>query len=169
MSLMPASAEIIDLPIVDLSRFTGSGQERAAFLADLRRILHRSWVFLSQRSRRCPQSIADVISASKRFFALPLKDKLAIEMANSPRFRGYTPPGGEYTRGERDWREQLDTNTEAEAAAITPDSPPWKRLIGPNQWPASQPELKPLLLKYQAEATRVSIEVLSDLGGLGPG
>jgi len=103
---------------------------------------------------------SEVLAVSKRFFALPKEEKLAIEMVNSPHFRGYTRPGWEYTRGERDWREQLDINTEAEADALAPNAPPWKRLIGPNQWPASLPGLKPLLLRYQAEATRVAIEVL---------
>ena len=108
-----------------------------------------------------PHSLIDeVLAATKRFFALPIEDKLAIEMANSPHFRGYTRPGWEYTRGARDWREQLDINTEAEAAPADEDAPAWRRLIGPNQWPARQPELKPLLLAYQAEATRVAIEVL---------
>jgi isopenicillin N synthase-like dioxygenase len=157
---MPASAGPIDLPKVDLAGFYASAQDRAAFLADLRRILHEhGFFYLTGHGVAC-SLIADAIRASKGFFALPQEEKLTIEMANSPHFRGYTPPGGEYTRGQRDWREQIDINTEAEAVAITPNTPPWKRLIGPNQWPAAQPELKPLLLKYQAEATRVAIEVL---------
>ena len=155
---MPASAG--HLPKVDLSGFYASGRHRAAFLADLRRILHEHGFFYLTGHGVASSLIADALRASRRFFALPQDEKLAIEMVHSPHFRGYTPPGGEYTRGQRDWREQIDINTEAEAVAITPDTPPWKRLIGPNQWPASQPELKPLLLKYQAEATRVAIEVL---------
>ena len=154
------SAGIINLPEVDLSGFHASGRDRAAFLADLRQILHDHGFFYLTGHGVAPSLIADVLHASKRFFTLPQEEKLAIEMVRSPHFRGYTPPGGEYTRGQRDWREQIDINTEAEPVAITPDTPPWKRLIGPNQWPASQPELKPLLLAYQAEATRVAIAVL---------
>ena len=157
---MRASAGTIDLPKVALSGFHASGQDRAAFLADLRRILHDYGFFYLTGHGVSTGLIADVISTSKQFFALPQEEKLAIEIVNSPHFRGYTPPGGEYTRGERDWREQVDINTESEAVAITPATPPWKRLIGPNQWPVSQPKLRPLLLRYQAEATRVAIEVL---------
>lgn len=157
---MRASAGTIDLPKVDLSGCHASGHDRAAFLADLRRILHDHGFFYLTGHGVDFDLIADVIRASKQFFALPLEEKLAIEMVHSPHFRGYTPSGGEYTRGQRDWREQIDINTEADAVAITPTTPSWKRLIGPNQWPASQPELKPLLLKYQAEATRVAIDVL---------
>ncbi len=160
MTSMPDHAGAADLPTVDLSGFDDSGRERAVFLADLRRILHEHGFFYLTGHGVSPALISDVLRASKQFFALPREQKLAIEMANSPHFRGYTPPGGEYTRGEPDWREQLDINTEAEAVPVAPGAPPWKRLIGPNQWPASQPELKPLLLTYQAEATRVAIQVL---------
>ena len=157
---MRASAGTIDLPKVDLSGFHASGQDRATFLADLRRILHDHGFFYLTGHRVDANLIEDVVNTSKQFFALPQEEKLAIEMAHSPHFRGYTRSGGEYTRGERDWREQMDINTEAEAVAIAANTPPWKRLIGPNQWPVSQPKLRPLLLRYQAEATRVAIEVL---------
>ena len=101
-----------------------------------------------------------MIAVSKRFFALPLEEKLKIEMVKSPHFRGYNRAGYERTRGQQDWREQLDVNTEGEPVALGPDTPAWKRLLGPNQWPEALPELKPLLLAYQAEVTRIGIEVL---------
>jgi len=111
-----------------------------------------------------PELIADVFAAAKRFFVLPEKDKLEIEMVNSPHFRGYNRAGLEHTRGKQDWREQIDVNTESEAVELTADTPAWKRLIGPNQWPSALPELKPLLLRYQAEVTRVGIDVLKAIG-----
>lgn len=150
----------IALPIVDLSRFAASDQDRATFLDGLRRILHDHGFFYLRGHGVDPKLIADTVALSKRFFALPEEEKLAIEMVHSPHFRGYTRPGWEYTRGERDWREQIDVNTEGLAEEIGPETPAWKRLHGPNQWPASLPELKPTLLAYQAEVTRVGIEVL---------
>jgi isopenicillin N synthase-like dioxygenase len=133
---------------------------RPRALAELRAILHDYGFFYLTGHGVSPSLTQAALAGAKRFFALPLKEKLDIEMVKSPYFRGYNRPGYERTRGERDWREQLDINTEAEAAAIGPETPAWKRLIGPNQWPASLPDLKPLLLSYQAEATRVAIEVL---------
>ncbi len=150
----------IDLPIVDLARFAAAGAERDAFLADLRRILHDHGFFYLSGHGVPPELIADTLALSKRFFALPEADKLEIEMINSPHFRGYTRVGREYTRGARDWREQIDVNTEGKAVEIGPDTPAWKRLLGPNQWPSALPELKPTLLAYQAEVTRVGISVL---------
>jgi len=108
-----------------------------------------------------PALIEEVLALSRRFFALAEKDKLAIEMVNSPHFRGYNRAGFERTRGKPDWREQLDVASEREPLPWTPNSPPWARLQGPNQWPDGLPELKPALLRYQAEVTTLAIRVLS--------
>jgi isopenicillin N synthase-like dioxygenase len=156
-SLIPAAAS---LPTLDLSRYYGSSEGRAAFVAELRHVLHAPGFFYLTGHGVDPKLIEDVVSTAKRFFALPLEEKLAIEMVKSPHFRGYNRAGQERTRGEQDWREQLDINTEGEAAEIGPDTPPWKRLQGPNQWPAALPELRPRLLAYQAEVTRIGIDIL---------
>lgn len=148
------------LPTVDLSRFHGSPDERAAFVANLREILHDHGFFYLTGHGVGQTLIDDVVATAKRFFALPLEEKLKIEMVHSRHFRGYNRAGQERTRGEQDWREQLDINTEGTAVEIGPDTPPWKRLLGPNQWPEALPELKPLLLSYQAEVTRVGIDIL---------
>ena len=104
--------------------------------------------------------IQDVLKVSRRFFALPEKDKLAIEMVNSPHFRGYNRAGFEHTRGKPDWREQVDIGPERPALPFDREAPPWDRLQGPNQWPAAFPEFKPTLLAYQDETTALAIKVL---------
>lgn len=80
-------------------------------------------------------------------------------MIRSPHFRGHTGPGREYTRGEPDWREQLDINTEAEAIPSRALVHPRQRPIGPNLWPEAMPEFRPTPLACRAEATRLGIEV----------
>jgi isopenicillin N synthase-like dioxygenase len=157
---MTIHSGVIDLPIVDLSRFTAGGETRVRFLAELRRVLHDHGFFYLTGHGVDPALIADTLAASKRFFALPESEKLEIEMVKSPHFRGYTRAGREFTRGRQDWREQVDINTEGAAEVLGPDTPAWKRLLGPNQWPASQPNLRTILLAYQAEVTRVGIDVL---------
>ncbi len=148
------------LPTLDISRFYGKTEEREALIAELRKVLYDHGFFYLKGHGVSPTLIEDVVSTAKHFFALPLDEKLKIEMVKSPHFRGYNRAGQERTRGEQDWREQLDINTEGTPVEIGPDTPAWKRLLGPNQWPAALPELKPLLLEYQAEVTRVGIDVL---------
>ncbi|SCX22490.1 2-oxoglutarate-dependent ethylene/succinate-forming enzyme [Agrobacterium sp. DSM 25558] len=161
---MSIHTSAVQLPILDLLRFNASPESRTEFVADLRRVLHDHGFFYLVGHGVPPELIADVFAAAKRFFALPEKDKLEIEMVNSPHFRGYNRAGLEHTRGKQDWREQIDVNTESEAVELAADTPAWKRLIGPNQWPSALPELKPLLLRYQAEVTRVSIDILKAIG-----
>jgi isopenicillin N synthase-like dioxygenase len=55
-----------------------------------------------------PALLDGLMSSAKRFFALPESDKLAVDMVNSPDFRGYTRLAWERTRGQQDWREQID-------------------------------------------------------------
>ncbi|MFF4687806.1 2-oxoglutarate and iron-dependent oxygenase domain-containing protein [Streptomyces sp. NPDC001307] len=81
----------------------------------------------------------EVLSAARRFFALPEKQRLEIENIKSPQFRGYTRTGTEYTAGGADWREQIDIGPERPALETGPGDPDYLRLIGPNQWPSALP------------------------------
>lgn len=157
MSVADAGA---GLPTLDFSQFRGPPPVRQVFLAALREALHEHGFFYLTGHGVDPDLIGEVTAAARRFFALPIADKLAIEMVKSPHFRGYTRAGRERTRGEPDWREQLDINTESAPAKLAAGAPAWRRLQGPNQWPDALPELKPLLLAYQAAVTRLGVELL---------
>ena len=148
------------LPILDLSQFDGNPETREAFLSDLRLAARTVGFFYLTGHGVAPGLISNVLSDARRFFELPDQDKLAIDMVNSPHFRGYTRVGREITRGRQDWREQLDINAERPALPRTPDTPAWTRLQGPNQWPAALPELKTTLLQWQQELTAVAIKLL---------
>ena len=64
--------------------------------------------------------IRDTLGIARRFFDLREGEKRAIEMVHSRHFRGYTRPGREFTRGEPDWREQLDVG--GERPALPPEA-----------------------------------------------
>jgi isopenicillin N synthase-like dioxygenase len=157
---MPSLPAPYDLPLLDFSRFDKGLAERRAFLGDLRAAARDVGFFYLTGHGVADSLIDEVLSLSRRFFALPEKDKLAIEMVNSPHFRGYTRPGWERTKGKPDWREQIDVAAEEEALPRTPNQAAWERLRGPNQWPAALPDLRPALLRYQAETTAVAIRLL---------
>ena len=115
-----------------------------------------------------PELDAAVMRAAGEFFALPEAEKRALAIANSPHFRGYTVLGGERTKGVSDWREQLDVGPEEPAAVVTRADPPWRRLRGPNQWPASLPAMQPIVLDWMRAMDRVGLAVLRALAlGLG--
>jgi len=148
------------LPTLDIARLAGSPAERAAMAAELRGILHEHGFFYLSGHGVDPALIADALAVSKRFFALPEADKMEIAMTRSRQFRGYSRAGAELTGGQPDWREQVDFDCEEEALPIGPDTPAWKRTIGPNQWPSALPELRDIISRYQDEVTRVGCNVL---------
>jgi len=157
---VPPYPDAATLPFVDISLLHGTLAERAGMASELREILHRFGFFYLRGHGVDPALCAAALSISKRFFALPEADKLAICMTKSRHFRGYCRAGLELTAGAPDWREQVDFDREEAAMPIVPGSPIWQRVIGPNQWPDALPEMKQIILAYQSEVTRVGIDVL---------
>jgi isopenicillin N synthase-like dioxygenase len=157
---MSASEKISKVPTLDLSRADAGAAERAAFLSDLRNAARDVGFFYLVGHGIDEDQLDQIRQLGRSFFALPVEDKLAIEMVNSPHFRGYNRAGFEHTRGKPDWREQLDIGAERPALSSDGTAPPWARLQGPNQWPAALPAFRPALLAYQEKTTDLAIRVL---------
>ena len=142
----------MELPVLDL--------RHPRFVADLRAAA-RDVGFFYLVGHGVPDALAEALfAASGRFFSLPETQKRAIQMANSPHFRGYTRLGDERTGGRTDWREQIDFGLEVPALALAPGDPPWRRLQGPNQWPLDVPELRPLVLQWHEALHTVAMRLL---------
>lgn len=148
------------LPILDIGRFERGGDERTAFLTELREAARGPGFFYLTGHGISPELIGGLRRLAKQFFALPEPDKLSIAMVNSPHFRGYNRAGLEHTRGKPDWREQIDIGPERQIARHAADAPAWTRLQGPNQWPDALPALRPVALEYQQAVTSLAIRVL---------
>jgi isopenicillin N synthase-like dioxygenase len=149
----------LSLPVLDLGDLDHGPAARAEFYTSLRSAA-RDVGFFYLVGHGIDRDLAEEVQAvSRRFFALPDADKLAIEMVKSPHFRGYNRVGREHTRGKPDWREQVDIGAERPPLPDDADAP-WLRLQGPNQWPEALPELRPALLRWQAEVTSLLIRLL---------
>jgi len=147
------------LPTLSLQAGLSSPAARADLLQELRETA-RELGFFYLADHGVPQElIGNVLALTRQFFSLPEKDKLEIQMLNSPYFRGYNRAGLEHTRGKPDWREQVDIGPEQKALDITAQASPWQRLIGPNQWPNALPELRPVILEYLGAVTRLAIQI----------
>lgn len=147
------------LPVLDLRDFDAPAT-RPAFLQALREAA-REVGFFYLVGHGLPQwQMQELFDLSRAFFALPEADKLAIQMANSRHFRGYTRLGDERTRGHVDWREQVDIGLEVPALEVQPDDPPWRRLQGPNQWPHALPSFRAAFLGWHDAAGAVARRLL---------
>jgi isopenicillin N synthase-like dioxygenase len=140
---------VTTLPVVDLS--ADSDRLRQG----LREAAHEVGFFYLTGHGVSQALVARVLDAARRLFALPDADKDAIAMVRSRHFRGYTRLGGELTRGEVDWREQIDVGPERPPIG-GPGRPDYRWLQGPNQWPAALPELPALIAEWDAALSEVS-------------
>ncbi|WP_161985818.1 isopenicillin N synthase family dioxygenase [Ewingella americana] len=152
--------KVSNIPLIDFAQFAEPGQSREAFLSQLRSAARDIGFFYLKGHGIDKQLLSDVQQASRAFFALPDEQKLAVGMINSPHFRGYNRAASEITRGQPDWREQFDLGAERQPLPLEAKTPGWARLQGPNQWPESLPELRPLLLRWQQEMTHMSLRLL---------
>jgi len=151
---------INEVPLLDLSEFDAGEAPRTKFLRELGAAAHDVGFFYLTGHGIAPQIQRDVLELARRFFALPMADKLAVEMVRSAHFRGYNRVAWERTQGQPDWREQIDIGAERPALERTADGPAWARLQGPNQWPTALPELRNVMLRWQDAALGVLSRVL---------
>jgi isopenicillin N synthase-like dioxygenase len=133
------------IPTLDLAPFRAQPGSRAAraFVERLRTVCHEHGFFFLTGHGVDMAASTSLQVLSRRFFALPEAERMAIANVNSPQFRGYTPVGHEYTRSLPDRREELDVGRELPPPARLPDQPAWTRLRGPNLWPDALPKLRP--------------------------
>ncbi len=139
-----------DLPILDLSPFLRDPEsvQGIRFVDAFRAACHGpGFCYLVGHGVAEPLN-ERVMTATRRFFALPEADRRAIAIGNSPHFRGYTLLGDERARGRQDWRDQIDIGPEEPPLALSEGDPPWLRLRGPNQWPAALPELRETVIEW---------------------
>jgi isopenicillin N synthase-like dioxygenase len=145
------------LPILDISELDGSETAAAAFRTKLREVTHEVGFFYLV-GHGIPQELIDqVLDLSRKFFALPEDDKLAIENVHSPQFRGYTRTGKELTNGEIDWREQIDIGEERDTVAGNENF--W-RLEGPNLWPTALPELEVAITEWRSQLSALALRLM---------
>jgi isopenicillin N synthase-like dioxygenase len=141
------------LPVVDLQAAPGQLRDR------LREAAHEVGFFYLT-GHDVPAALSGkVLEAARGLFALSPADKDAIAMVRSPHFRGYTRLGGELTRGEVDWREQIDIGPQRPPIG-GPGKPDYLWLQGPNQWPAALPELPGIIDEWDAALSGVARTLL---------
>jgi isopenicillin N synthase-like dioxygenase len=150
---MMSVGDVTALPVVDLRAAPGQ-------LRDSLREAAHGVGFFYLTGHGVPATLSGrVLEAARGLFALPPADKDAIAMVRSPHFRGYTRLGGELTRGEVDWREQIDIGPQRPPIG-GPGKPDYLWLQGPNQWPAALPELPGIVDEWDAALSGVARTLL---------
>jgi isopenicillin N synthase-like dioxygenase len=168
----PADA-FTTIPVVDLSAWHGSAEDRNALADEVRAICHDVG-FFHLVGHGVPERFSGAyFDGLQRFFALPEATKARIDKAHSRHFRGWERVGAELTNNRPDHREQLDVSTEHPARPADVE-PPYLRLDGPNQWLPDEvlPGFRPLLVEFFERLGTVADELMAVLAvglGLEPG
>jgi isopenicillin N synthase-like dioxygenase len=150
---MVSVGSVTALPVVDLRAEVGRLRD------DLREAAHEVG-FCYLTGHEVPDELTRrVLHVARRLFELPQADKDAVAMVRSPHFRGYTRLGGELTRGQVDWREQIDIGPERPPIG-GPGKPDYLWLQGPNQWPAALPVLPGIIAEWDAALSSVARSLL---------
>ncbi len=146
------------IPVIDLRDSEHGPKARAGFLNRLRAAVHDIGFF--QLTGHGVTGAAELLDLTRRLFSLPESEHAALDVLNSPHFRGYSAMGRERTRGVPDQRRQLDIGPERPARSPGPGEPAYQWLVGPNQWPAALPELRPAVLAWMDRLTSLSHRML---------
>ncbi len=160
----------MEIPVVDLSAAARSPLSRRAFAERLVELGHRVG-FVVLVGHGAEPSLATVLDAAERFFALPIDEKEFIAKHRSRWFRGWEPVGSERTQNQPDLREQLDVWTPwPPRPNLQSGEAAYLRLLGPNQWPreAALPGFRAEVERWMAKMAHIADELLECFGlGLG--
>ncbi|HET7798697.1 MAG TPA: 2-oxoglutarate and iron-dependent oxygenase domain-containing protein, partial [Nevskia sp.] len=103
----------LSLPVIEISSLAADHRERGATAVQIAAACRTHGFFYAADHGVDPALISRLDRLSRRFFALPLEQKLLWRMALGGRaWRGYFPAGGELTAGQPDWKEGLYLGTE---------------------------------------------------------
>ncbi|MBL7495810.1 isopenicillin N synthase family oxygenase [Frankia sp. CNm7] len=122
------------VPLIDISGLRGGPADRDRVVAEIGHAA-REVGFLQITGAGVPPALfAGLLAAARRFFALPMDEKMKVYIGASKNHRGYVPEGEEvFSAGGRDRKEAFDLSLD-----LPPDDPDHlagNPLLGPNQWP----------------------------------
>ncbi len=147
---MKSMRDFSEIPVIDVSALLDGRIEEYPLLSARLREAAREVGFLYLTGHGLPQRLFDdLIAAARRFFALPLDEKMKSYIGRSKNHRGYVPEGEEvFAGGTKDKKEAFDLSIELPA-----DDPEYRSgnpLLGPNQWPDLADFSRPVLAYYDA-------------------
>lgn len=151
------------LPVIDVAPLLGRDDNtRAGAAAKIGAACRDLGFFYATGHAISDATMASLMAASHRFFALPEAEKMKIAMARGGRaWRGFFPVGGELTSGKPDIKEGVYFGEE-----LGPGDPRVKAglpLHGANLFPDAVPELKPAAMAFMREAEQSAHAIMEGI------
>ena len=145
------------VPVIDLAPFLGGDADRTTQIANQICEACEGTGFFYLSGHGVPQSRVEAIfAASRRFFALPLEDRLKVKLTPKQN-RGYQPLG---SRMYSDKADAPDLNEsfkyQHELSPDDPDIRDGNRVHALNQWPKNLPDWREALIGYYDQMERLT-------------
>jgi isopenicillin N synthase-like dioxygenase len=131
-----------EVPVVDIGPLVAA-RERASpqVVEDIGRAC-ADVGFMYVTNHGVPRRVVDdAVKATRRFFALPVAEKLEVSMSKSDQFRGFIPNKAGGTKSAVNHREGFIIRAERPKSSAQP-------MDGPNQWPANPPDFRQAMQTY---------------------
>jgi len=138
-----------EIPVIDIGAMFGNDvAAKRAVARAIREASETVGFFYIRNHGVSEQDLARTFELGRRFFDLPLGEKLSLHQRNSPHHAGYTPLLAENTNpaNNGDLHESFDMVSQV---ADPTDAGASRRDV--NQWPEVMPELKEHLNRYFAQ------------------
>ncbi|RMI38585.1 isopenicillin N synthase family dioxygenase [Streptomyces triticirhizae] len=142
--------DFTEIPVIDIAPLLADDHpERAATVARLGDAARRVGFAQLIGHGIEPAVFERLLDATRRFFALPLAEKMRCYIGDSTNHRGYVPIGEEvFAGGTPDHKEAFDLSFEL--PADDPRHRAGNPLLGPNRWPDLANFREPVTAYYEA-------------------
>lgn len=163
------------IPIIDISPLVAKADDAKmaedAGVCEVVRQLDkacREAGFFYVKGHGIPDSLLkEVRDVTRKFFDLPLEEKLKIKLSSATGYRGYQEVGDNITKGTPDVHEAIDYYTELEHGMFGDMGKP---MVGPNLWPSNPHNFKVVMEQYIDLCKELSRKIMRGmalaLGGL---
>ncbi|KAH8822025.1 2OG-Fe(II) oxygenase [Xylogone sp. PMI_703] len=156
------------IPLIDMAPYLAAprSEEAQDVIKDIYKALSTWGFFLLTGTQVTLASQTDLLQAAKEFFALPLEQKLALDVTHGGvAWRGYMPLGGEHTHGQQDWKEGFYIGPEHDDDHPLTGMP----LHGHNRFPDSTlPNMRGNVMAYVEQVSQLG-KALTDMISLSLG
>jgi len=156
------------VPVIDISAFRDGTDQRAVANAVGEACTYVGFLVISGHGIAEPV-IATALEEARRFFHLPIDEKLRCRPAEPWFFRGYEPLGGSALARSLDQVSppdlcelfRISRFDDPAVAARAGNRPGLEYFFGPNLWPEGRPELRAALERYYAALEALAATMMS--------
>jgi isopenicillin N synthase-like dioxygenase len=149
------------LPIIDMATYrAGAPEAKARLVAEIAAVSRELGFFYLINHGVADAMLSAQLDWGRRFFELPLTDKLMVDLRQSPVRRGYEPMALQTLQAGMapDQKEAFGIGREPATDQDPAKASPFE---GPNQWPASREDFDATAFRIQMETYR---DTMTDLG-----